>query len=64
MRSFTVTFSTSDPNATDGTVRDALQRLARDNGVAVADLAVRSEVPATVTITAAEYQDLINRAGR
>jgi hypothetical protein len=62
MRQFTVTFSVNDPFVTDGAVRDALTGLARDNGVTVNDLQVRSEAPATVTITAAEYERLINRA--
>jgi hypothetical protein len=62
MRSFTVTFSTDQRSVTDDAVRNALYRLARDNGVDVSDLQVRSEVPATVTITAAEYERLINRA--
>lgn len=62
MRSFTVTFSTDDPQATDGNVRIALEAAARDNGVTLRDLAVRSEVPATVTITRAEYDRLTSRA--
>lgn len=64
MRSFTITFSTSDPRATDVNVADALNGLAADNGFAVAGLTVRSEVAAVRTISEAEYQELINRAGR
>lgn len=65
MRQFNITFSTEDLGQSDeGLVHSALEALASDRGIAVSGLTVTSEVPATRTITEAEYQELINRAGR